>query len=70
MERSDYPHTLTPKQVKQFMNIGINQVYEIIRTRSDLPRFYIGRSPRIPRDAFFQWYDERWMKRETIEVEV
>ncbi|WAH35002.1 helix-turn-helix domain-containing protein [Alicyclobacillus dauci] len=70
MEREDFPHTLTPKQVKEFMNIGINQVYELIRTRSDLPKFYIGRSPRIPRDAFFRWYDERWMSNEKLEVEV
>lgn len=70
MERCDYPHTLTPKQVKEFMNIGINQLYDIIRTRPDFPKFYIGRSPRIPRDAFFRWYDERWMNADRLEADV
>ncbi|WP_368781081.1 hypothetical protein [Alicyclobacillus fastidiosus] len=69
-KREQYPYTLTAKQVKEIMNIGINQVYEILRTRSDLPKFYVGRSPRVPRDAFFQWYDERWMSGERLEFDV
>lgn len=66
MKREEYPETLTVQDVKKFMNIGVNQAYELVRSRADFPKFYIGRSPRIPRDAFFEWYDQAWQNHEKL----
>jgi hypothetical protein len=62
VRRDDYPTTLTAKHVKEILNVGIHQAYDIIR-RPDFPKFYVGRAIKIPRDAFFRWYDEVTGKR-------
>ncbi|WP_409967648.1 helix-turn-helix domain-containing protein [Bengtsoniella intestinalis] len=54
---TNYPETLTVKDVQQILNIGINGAYALIHSKA-FPVRRIGNSYRIPRDSFFTWLNQ------------
>lgn len=55
-EVSDFPPVMTVKDVQKLLQIGQTRAYELFQIVEDPPpHIRIGRSIRIPRDAFFEW---------------
>lgn len=54
---TDYPLVLTVNDVASILNISRAKSYEIVHSHG-FPLKSIGRSLRIPRDAFFRWLDD------------
>lgn len=50
----DLPAVLTVPEFAGVMRIGRNRAYRLVREKK-VPVFYIGRSPRIPRDALLEY---------------
>ncbi len=50
----DLPAVMTVPEFAGAMRIGRNRAYRLVRERK-VPVFYIGRSPRIPRDALVEY---------------
>jgi excisionase family DNA binding protein len=53
---TDYPLILTVNDVARILSISKAKSYEIVHSKG-FPLKHIGRSLRIPRDAFFKWID-------------
>lgn len=45
---TNYPDVLTPNQLKDFLNIGKNKVYQMLQT-GEIESIRIGRQYRIPK---------------------
>ncbi len=50
----DLPAVMTVPEFAKVMRIGRNRAYCLVRERK-VPVFYIGRSPRIPKDALLEY---------------
>lgn len=55
---SNYPPSLKVEDVAKIMSIGINKAYDLTR-RPGFPAVRDGWKIRIPRDAFFRWFEQR-----------
>lgn len=49
--------TLTVKEIREIMNIGINTAYNLIHSRA-FPVKKVGHSYRIPSASFYQWLNQ------------
>jgi len=51
---SDFPPVLTVPEAASILRIGRNRAYRLVREKK-IPAFYLGRSPRIPRDVLIEY---------------
>ena len=51
---TEYPDVLTPEDVMEFLSIGRNTVYNILKT-GELPSIKIGKQYRIPKRYVLQY---------------
>ncbi|WP_018130976.1 helix-turn-helix domain-containing protein [Effusibacillus pohliae] len=58
---SQYPASLKVEDVAEIMRIGLNSAYELTR-RPGFPAIRDGWKIRIPRDAFFRWYEQEALR--------
>lgn len=57
-QQEDYPLALSVMDVAEIMRIGRSKAYSIVK-EEDFPRIDVGSRIIIPRNAFFQWLEER-----------
>lgn len=50
----DLPAILTVPEAAKVLRIGRNRAYRMVREK-EIPAFYLGRSPRIPRDVLVEY---------------
>ena len=50
---SDLPPVLTVRQLQVVLQVGRNQAYRLVKEKK-VPVFYLGRSPRIPKDELIK----------------
>ncbi len=54
----DLPALLSPQQVKEYLHIGNDKLYELL-TRRDFPSFQIGKPFYILQDEFIEWIQKQ-----------
>ena len=59
-EVDQLPPTLTAEDIKNYLNVGWNKTYELLRRNDNpIPHRRIGRQYRINRVQFIQWLYEK-----------
>lgn len=56
--KDEYPSILEPKHIKEIMNIGEKQLYEMLNKKK--PPFHfvrVGRRIKISKDVFIRWLE-------------
>lgn len=56
MMREELKEMMTAKDVKEYLGIGINEVYELV-AQEKFKVFRLGRRIRIPKKEFLAWID-------------
>ena len=54
--KEDLPLTLTVSDVQEILGLSKPIAYQLTR-RADFPALRVGRKILIPRDKFFEWYE-------------
>ena len=58
--QKDFPHSLTVADVGEIMGVGRKTAYQIVN-RGDFPKAKVGNRFIIPRDAFFNWFNNEFV---------
>ena len=56
MTREELPEVMEVKDIQQFLKISRNTAYDLIK-RKEFPTLKIGRSLRIRKESFLEWFD-------------
>jgi excisionase family DNA binding protein len=54
---NNLPDMLTPEDIQEYLRIGRTKTYELLKAKP-FPVLEIGRSLRIPKEAFINWVKE------------
>lgn len=58
--KDEYPHRLTVAHVGEIMGVGRKMAYQIVN-RADFPKVKAGNRFIIPRDRFFNWFNNEFV---------
>lgn len=56
-DKNELPLTLKPQHIREILDMGERQVYELLNNDPPFRVVKLGRNYKIPRDKFFEWFE-------------